>query len=149
QETLRRALEAPPADLERAPRPWLVRVAVNLCRDALRERKRRGYNGTWLPSAIETPSELTPGIAASAEARYGQLESVTFAFLLALEALSSSQRAVLLLRDVFDYSVRETADALSMTQTSVKTTLHRARRVMADYDKNPRIPSPARREQMQ
>ena len=54
------------------------------------------------------PADPAPGPAA----RYDRLESVTFAFLLALEALSPAQRAVLLLRDVFDYSVRETADAL-------------------------------------
>src|SRR5690606_30294329 len=108
QETFRRALETPPADLERDLRPWLVRVAINLGRDALRARKRRGYDGTWLPSPVETSVELAmqPKLP---DARYGELESVTFAFLVALEALTPTQRAVLLLRDVFDYSVRETA----------------------------------------
>ena len=58
---------------------------------------------------------------------------MSFAFLLALEALNASQRAVLLLRDVFDYSVRETADALGVSEASVKTTLHRARNAMTTY----------------
>src|SRR5262249_11524405 len=53
-----------------------------------------------------------------------------FAFLLALEALTPAQRAALLLRDVFDYSTDETAAALGMTESNVKVTLHRARRIM-------------------
>ena len=72
---------------------------------------------------------------------------MTFAFLLALEALSPAQRAVLLLRDVFDYSVREAADALAMSEANVKTTHLRARRVMESYDARrvrPRGPDAAR-----
>ena len=76
------------------------------------------------------PADPAPGPAA----RYDRLESVTFAFLLALEALTPAQRAVLILRDVFDYAVRETADALAMSEANVKTTHLRARRVMASYD---------------
>src|SRR5262249_10814504 len=63
-----------------------------------------------------------------------------------LEALSPSQRAVLLLRDVFDYSVRETADALELSEANVKTTLHRARAIMADYDARRCVPTPALRK---
>jgi RNA polymerase sigma-70 factor (ECF subfamily) len=56
---------------------------------------------------------------------------VTFAFLLALEALSArAARRSCCLRDVFDYSVREAADALGMSEANVKTTHLRARRVM-------------------
>jgi DNA-directed RNA polymerase specialized sigma24 family protein len=44
---------------------------------------------------------------------------VSFAFLLALERLTPTQRAVLLLRDVFDYSVAETAEALDLTEPNV------------------------------
>jgi RNA polymerase sigma-70 factor (ECF subfamily) len=111
---------------------------MNLGRDLLRRRKRRHYDGTWLPAPAPTddsglrgePSDPGPGPAA----RYDRLESVTLAFLLALEALSPAQRAVLLLRDVFDYSVRETAEALELSEANVKTTHLRARRVMASYD---------------
>jgi predicted DNA-binding protein YlxM (UPF0122 family) len=66
------------------------------------------------------------------------LESVSFAFLLALEALTPTQRAVLLLRDVFDYSVNETAEALGMSAANVKTTLHRARKALQLYDRSRR-----------
>src|SRR6476659_6856336 len=74
QETFRRALEHPPADLTRDLGPWLVRVAVNLSKDALRARNRRGYDGTWLPSPIET-HDLVDRHGLSGEARYGELES--------------------------------------------------------------------------
>jgi len=144
QDTLRRAIERPPLDRERELRPWLVRVAINLARDALRQRRRRGYEGTWLPSPIETPEADYAAHAPSAEARYGQLESVTFAFLLALEALTPSQRAVLLLRDVFDYSVDETAAALQLSAANVKTTLHRARKALSLYDSERIPPTPER-----
>ena len=85
-----------------------------------RDRRRRG-----------AARGRAAGDSGSPEGRYDLLESVSFAFLLALEALTPQQRAVLLLRDVFDYSVRETADALGMSEPNVKTTHHRARRAMA------------------
>lgn len=141
QETFVHAMERPPARTDQPWRPWLVRVAVNLGRDLLRRRRRRRYVGPWLPSPIETGAEESPPAyevtedsGFSTEGRYELLESVSFAFLLALEALTPQQRAVLLLRDVFDYSVDDTADALAISAANVKTTHHRARRAMHDYD---------------
>ena len=88
------------------------------------------------PSSSEIADEQN-----SPEGRYDLLESVSFAFLLALEALTPQQRAVLLLRDVFDYSVQETAEALALSATNVKTIRHRARRIMQSYDCNRCIPT--------
>src|SRR5215510_10237455 len=142
QETFVRALEKPPADMEAPLRPWLVKVAVNLSRDQLRRRRRREYFGPWLPAPVitegESPLEFdqAPTQETSPVAHYDLLESVTLAFLLALEALTPAQRAVLLLRDAFDYSTSETAKALDMTESNVKVTLHRARQIMAAYDKH-------------
>jgi RNA polymerase sigma-70 factor (ECF subfamily) len=138
QETFARALERPPPDRDRPLRPWLVRVAMNLARDLLRRRRRRAYPGPWLPSpvALEEPVlEDRDGRPLTAEGRYGSLESVSFAFLLALEALTPRQRAVLLLRDVFDVSVREAAAALGVSEDNVKTLHLRARRAMRAYDR--------------
>src|SRR5262245_27041878 len=142
QDTFVRALEKPPADMEAPLRPWLVKVALNLSRDQLRRRRRREYFGPWLPSPVMTEenSPLDFNHPATQEispvAHYDLTESVTLAFLLALEALTPAQRAVLLLRDVFDYSTDETAAALEMTESNVKVTLHRARRIMDAYDKH-------------
>jgi len=152
QETFVRALERPPADLDGTLRPWLVRVAMNLGLDVLRSRRRRRYIGPWLPTPVESTDEdalpsFEPLIAGggTTEGRYDLLESVSMAFLVALETLTPRQRAALLLRDVFDYSVEETARALAMTVANVKTTHHRARHAMRAYDAvrtpiTPRVP---------
>jgi RNA polymerase sigma-70 factor, ECF subfamily len=133
QDTFARALEKPPRDRERDIKPWLVQVAVNLSRDHLRRRKRRRYAGPWLPSPIETPDEIDD--TRDPEARYAELESISFAFLCAAEALTPTQRAVLILRDVLGYSVKESARVLDLTAGNVKTTHHRARSAMEGYDR--------------
>ncbi|MCA9667635.1 MAG: sigma-70 family RNA polymerase sigma factor [Myxococcales bacterium] len=149
QETFVRALERPPPDVSRPMRPWLVRVAANLARDRLRARKAQSYPGQWLPSPIPTAGghglESLGDPAPGPEVRYGALESVSFAFLRALEALSPQQRAVLLLRDVLDLSVRETSAALDLSEANVKVSLHRARRAMSSYDEaRPVLDAPQR-----
>jgi RNA polymerase sigma-70 factor (ECF subfamily) len=144
QDTFVRAMERPPRNVNEPLRPWLVKVAMNLARDALRRRRRQEYVGPWLPSPIETePPSHEP---AALEGRYDLIESVSFAFLLALEALTPTQRAVLLLRDVFDYSVKETADALDLSESNVKTTHHRARAAMAKYERRRVIPTSSVRQ---
>jgi RNA polymerase sigma-70 factor (ECF subfamily) len=142
QETFARALEHPPARLDAPLRPWLTHVALNVARDTLRRRKRRRYVGPWLPSPVETEDADE-----AAGARYDLRESASYAFLVALEALSPQQRAVLLLRDVLDYSVREAADTLALSESNVKTTHHRARQAMLAYDRTRRPPTPALREE--
>ena len=142
QDTFVRALEKPPTDTDAPLRPWLVKVAMNLSRDQLRRRRRREYFGPWLPAPV--PTEGDDGFVldhravmdGTPDTRYDLMESVNMAFLLALEALTPAQRAVLLLRDVFDYSTNETAEALEMSEANIKVTLHRARRTMESYDKN-------------
>jgi len=156
QDTFVRAMERPPRRVDTPLRPWLVKVAMNLARDLMRRRRRREYVGPWLPSPIPTgPEAESAGLdeieppahePPSAEGRYDLLESVSFAFLVALETLTPTQRAVLLLRDVFDYSVEEAAGALDLSQPNVKTTHHRARKVMAAYDRD-RQPSTRERAQ--
>jgi RNA polymerase sigma-70 factor, ECF subfamily len=152
QETFVKAIENPPRNTEDPLRPWLIRVAMNLSRDYLRRRRRRSYTGQWLPSPVptddaESPASYEPPAPSeeSPAARYELIESISFAFLLALEALTPSQRAVLLLRDVFDYSTEETADALDLKEANVKVLLHRARRKMQEYDKSKAAFTPARR----
>ncbi len=149
QETFVRALEHPPPDVDRPWRPWLTKVAMNLGRDALRRRRRRGYIGPWIPTPIETGDDSTPASfelplagEETTEGRYDLVESVSMAFLLALELLTPKQRAVLLLRDVFDYPIADTAFALDVSESDVKVTLHRARRALADYDRDRCVPTP-------
>jgi RNA polymerase sigma-70 factor (ECF subfamily) len=152
QETFVRLLQKPPVNTVEPLRPWLVRVAVNLSRDVLRRRRRQGYVGQWLPAPFETENNedllalinFAAGgdvsVSLNPSARYETLESVSFAFLLALELLTPTQRAVLLLRDVFDFNVAETAEVLHMTEQNIKTTHHRARRAMREYEEKRFVP---------
>ncbi len=141
QETFVRLLEHAPEADERPLRPWLVRVAMNLAHDLLRRRKRSPYVGPWLPSPIAGTADTEPVDAVEAvasgvstEGRYDLVESMSMAFLVALEALTPRQRAVLLLRDVFDYTVRETAAVLGATEGGIKVAHLRARRAMKGYE---------------
>lgn len=152
QETFVRLLQKPPANTDEPLRPWLVRVAINLSRDVLRRRRRQGYVGNWLPAPCETENnedrlamlnfavEGEVADSGNPSARYEMLESVSFAFLLTLELLTPTQRAVLLMRDVFDFNVAETAAILHMTEQNVKTTHHRARRAMREYEEKRFVP---------
>jgi len=126
--------------------PWLRRVATNLGIDALRRRRRRTYLGPWLPSPVETSDadwlDARAGDVPDPETRYGLAESVTYAFLLALEALGPRQRAVLLLRDVLGCSALETASLIGASEGNVRVLHLRARRALEEYDKSRCIPTP-------
>jgi RNA polymerase sigma-70 factor, ECF subfamily len=140
QDTFMRAHQHAPAHLD-DPRRWLMRVAVNVSCDVLRRRKRRAYIGPWLPTPIQTndgpPPSFEPVVEGrTLEGRYDLVESASLAFLQALEVLTPAQRAVLLLRDVFDYTAAEVASALDMSEGNVRTTHHRSRRAMVKYEKH-------------
>lgn len=137
QEAYARALRNPPRDALSDPEPWLVTVTLNVARDSLRRRKRERYRGPWLPSPMD-PNELEgdpPSLEDDgAEARYSRLESVSYAFMLALEALTPNERAVLLLRDVLDHDTEEVARMLGSNVGAVKVRLHRARKKLESYE---------------
>lgn len=142
-------LDASPEDLGR----WLARVTTNLGIDALRRRRRGAYAGPWLPAPVETsepdPLERLASEAPDPERRYGLAESATYAFLLALEALTPRQRAALLLRDVLGHSARETADCLGASEGSVRVLHLRARRALVAYDEARCVPTPELRARHQ
>jgi len=146
QETFTRALTKPPPDTTAPWRPWLARVATRLAIDSLRRRRIRRYVGPWLPSPIETPPGETSGELASpqldAEVRYGLRESVSFAFLRALEVLEPTPRATLVLRDVLGYTGPETAEILGVSPGNVRVILHRARAALVRYDEERQPPGP-------
>ncbi|HYC56293.1 MAG TPA: sigma-70 family RNA polymerase sigma factor [Candidatus Binatia bacterium] len=112
---------------------WLTQVTAHAAIDVLRRRRRRGYSGSWLPSPIETADAENTDPAQ----RYSQLESISFAFLMALEALSPRQRAVLLLREVFDHSAASAGDLLGMSEGNVRVTHMRARRILDAAQQQP------------
>jgi RNA polymerase sigma-70 factor (ECF subfamily) len=140
QETFLRALERPPATIDAGWHGWLVRVATNLGLDRLRARRRRAYVGPWLPSPIELAGADEVGGPANeaVDVGYERRESLSYAFLLALEVLTPRARAVLILRDVFDYSAREVAALLDTTEANVRVVHHRAARRLAAVRPDPR-----------
>src|ERR1044071_1374604 len=82
QETFVKAIEHPPRNTDAPLRPGLIRVAMNLSRDYLRQRRRRSYTGPWLPSPVptgdaESPASYEPPAPSedSPSARYELIES--------------------------------------------------------------------------
>jgi len=139
QETFVRAVEASPSlqgnELER----WLVRVATNLSLDSLRRRKRRRYPGQWLPSPVEDDEGArgdgpSGTVGEGVDAGYERAAQVSYAFMVALEALGPRARAALLLIDVLDYTAAEVAAILETSEGNVRVLHHRARRLIDTCD---------------
>jgi RNA polymerase sigma-70 factor (ECF subfamily) len=125
QETLLRVHAA----LERgerieSPRAYAATVATRLAIDGLRSARarREQYVGEWLPEPVVTDSPDDP-------ARHAEMaDSLSLAFLVLLESLSPEQRAVLLLRDVFDYDYAQIAEIVGRSEPNVRQLAVRARR---------------------
>jgi RNA polymerase sigma-70 factor (TIGR02960 family) len=125
-------------------RTWLYRIATNRCLDALRAGRRRPAK-QWDIPGIEPPEPTGLGeihwlepypdaladgaitVSPGPEARYEQAESLSLAFVTALQVLPPRQLAVLILRDVLGFHADEVADMLATTVESVKSALKRAR----------------------
>ncbi len=147
QETLLRAWRRLDTYEGRAPlRAWLYKIATNACFDALSRRPRRVLPAAQYPPAdprqpfappiVEPiwlepyPDDLIDEPETRPEARYSLHESVSLAFLAALQSLPPRQRAVLILCDVLDWRAQEAAQLLEVTVPAVNSALHRARVTM-------------------
>ncbi|HWF30219.1 MAG TPA: RNA polymerase subunit sigma-70, partial [Mycobacterium sp.] len=116
-------------------RTWLYRIATNRCLNARRSASRRAAKEWDVPN-VEPPEPTRLGEvvwlepfpdALMPEARYEQTESISLAFIAALQVLPPRQIAVLVLRDVLGFRANEVADMLDSTVESVKSALKRAR----------------------
>ena len=103
------------------PRAYLVRIVSRLALNRLRTlaRRKEDYVGEWLPEPLLT----TPDVADDVELA----ESVSLAMLTVLETLKPTERAVFVLREVFDLSFDEIAAATGKTSAGVRQIAHRAR----------------------
>ncbi|MCD9154795.1 RNA polymerase sigma factor SigJ [Aeromicrobium sp. zg-Y50] len=103
------------------PRAYLVRIVTRLALNRLRtlSRQRESYVGPWLPEPLETVPDVADDIALA--------ESVSTAMLLVLETLGSTERAVFVLREVFDVPYDEIAAAVDRTPENVRQIARRAR----------------------
>ena len=132
-----------------ALRAWLYKIATNRSLNMLASRKAR-----VLPTAITEPAdpraplqapllesvwleplpdEYIAGVIASPEARYDTKESVTLAFLAALQILPGRQRAILILRDVLGWNTEEIGNILDQSVPAVNSALQRARATLKKY----------------
>jgi RNA polymerase sigma-70 factor, ECF subfamily len=125
QETYLRSQAAPPASIY-SLKAYLTTILVRLCMDQLRlaRRKREVYVGPWLPEPILT--EETPEMA-DPEKRVETEESIELAFLVLLEQLQPFERAVFLLREVFEYEFGEIAAMLNKTEAACRRSFSRAK----------------------
>jgi RNA polymerase sigma-70 factor (ECF subfamily) len=107
----------------RSPRAFAATIVTRLCLDRLKSAraKREEYVGPWLPEPLLTDGRQTPEVLAE------RAESVTLAFLVLLESLSAEERAVFLLKEVFEYEHAEIADMLGTTTANSRQLLHRAK----------------------
>jgi len=165
QDTLLSAWQGLPGFEGRASvRTWLYRVASSRCLDALRSARRRPAASpppeemkglvppeptrlSELPWLEPYPDAMLEGLADTApgpEARYEATQSISLAFVTALQLLPPRQRAAVILRDVLGFPAREAAAILDTTEESVTSALKRARATLERHQRSvpPREPAP-------
>jgi RNA polymerase sigma-70 factor (ECF subfamily) len=137
QETYLRYQTTPPETII-SLKAFLTTILTRLCMDQLHlaRRKREQYIGPWLPEPIITAgtSEL-----AKVEERVDAYESISLAFLVLLEQLQPLERAVFLLREVFEYEYVEIATFLGKSEVACRQSFSRAKKHLGDH--RPRFPA--------
>ena len=125
------------------PRAFLVAVATRLAIDQLRSARarRETYVGTWLPEPV------LDGREAPVERQAQMAESLSMAFLVLLETLAPIERAVFLLREVFDYDYGDIAAIVQKSEANCRQIFVRAKRHV-DAGKPRFDPSPSQREEL-
>jgi RNA polymerase sigma-70 factor (TIGR02957 family) len=120
QETWLRWADVDVAEV-RDPRAYLVRTTTRLGLNRLRtlSRRRESYVGPWLPEPLLTAPDVADDVELA--------DSVSTAMLLVLETLTPTERAVFVLREVFDVPYDEIATAVDKTPAAVRQIAHRAR----------------------
>lgn len=142
QETFIRWQEAPLAQIE-SPKAFLITIVSRLCINQLQSARvrREEYVGQWLPEPMVTSPFPDPSLTPPFD------DSLSLAFLVVLERLNPVERAVFLLREVFDYEYSEIAQILDQKEPACRQVLRRARQHIAEGQ--PRFdPSPEEREKL-
>jgi len=111
----------------RSPKAFATTIVTRLCLDRLKSARatREEYVGPWLPEPVLTSEVEEP------DAMLQRAESVTLAFLVLLEKLSPEERAVFLLKDIFEYDHAEIGGMLGISVDSSRQLLHRAKTHLA------------------
>lgn len=124
--------QATPLERVQSPEAFLKTIVTRLCLDYLKsaQAQREEYPGEWLPEPIFTGDQsefVDPAEQAS------EYESLSLAFLLLLESLSPDERAVFLLREVFDYNYAEIASMLDKSEVVCRQLLSRAKKHVVEH----------------
>jgi RNA polymerase sigma-70 factor, ECF subfamily len=131
QETYLR-YQTTPSETIHSLKAYLATIISRLCVDQLQlaRHKREQYLGPWLPEPIVTTDapELT-----RVEKRVDEYESISLAFLVILEQLQPLERAVFLLREVFDYDYVEIAAILDKNEAACRQSFSRAKKHLVDH----------------
>jgi RNA polymerase sigma-70 factor (ECF subfamily) len=139
QETMMKAWQRRESYAGRAGvRAWLYRIATNVCIDAIRARTSRGASEAmddrpryssfpWMQPYPDTLLDAVEGRSTAADERVVLRDTIELAFLATIQLLPAKQRAVLILRDVLDFSAVETAEFLEDSTAAVNSALQRAR----------------------
>jgi RNA polymerase sigma-70 factor (ECF subfamily) len=137
QETYLRYQATPPETI-RSLKAFLTTILTRLCIDQLHlaRREREVYVGPWLPEPILT-AEITA--AADPEKRVETQESISLAFLVLMEQLQPFERAVFLLREVFEYEFAEIATMLDKSEAACRRSFSRAKLHLREH--RPRFPA--------
>ena len=137
QETYLR-YQATPKDSIISLKAFLTTIISRLCVDQLHlaRRQREEYLGPWLPEPLLTTDTLK---AVSPEERVDTDESISLAFLMLLEQLQPIERAVFLLREVFEYDYVEIATMLDKSEVACRQWFSRAKKHLAEH--RPRFPA--------
>src|SRR5438105_6085500 len=136
QETYLRYQGTPPETIH-SLKAYLTTIITRLCMDQLQlaRRKRELYVGPWLPEPVLT---AMPAEATDPQERVDTEESISLAFLLLLEQLQPFERAVFLLREVFEYEFAEIADILGKSEVTCRRSFSRAKQHLREH--RPRFP---------
>jgi RNA polymerase sigma-70 factor (ECF subfamily) len=128
QDAWLRARQDEHADV-RSVRAYLTTIVTRLCIDHLRsaERTRMVYPGPWLPEPLAEPNQESAELASS----------LTTAFLVLLEQLTPTERAVFLLREVFELDFSDIASSIGKSEANTRQILKRARGRL--HDAHPRF----------
>ncbi len=125
QEAFLRWFKAAPDPAEvQSPKAYLSTIVTRLCLDQLRsaQAQREVYVGPWLPEPLLTTDQAdSPGAALELA------DSLSLAFLVLLESLTPLERAVFVLREVFDYEYAEIAQIVGKTEANCRQLVKRGR----------------------
>lgn len=118
-----------PMDLVQNPKAYLCKIVTNRCIDLLKSarKQRETYVGPWLPEPLVTDNNDDPA------SRYVMKESLSTAYLLLLEQLSETERAVFLLREVLEYDYQLISEVIGKSSSNCRQIFHRAKKAIGNH----------------